>query len=262
MSCTVTELATIVEHAEDSSGPEDSSDPEDSSGAEAGKRKGAEQPRQKKRRCRDSGAPRPAPTCVSGRVYVASMNMCGEWAPLPEWATTVDAMSEQATQKYRRDFSPMSLPAFDDEMVCFENAWQSLKEHEHVPWEQSRTWWQKQTTGKRRYPRGKGKRVLWVHFGGEQLDCVAARKKVYVPEYNEKMRVTESFRNLRRRVENGEDVVVMDFDGPRTPKGKVACKLLTVELLRDKIEDVTMPFGHGYVVAAGLAGVATADYVM
>ena len=246
MSCTVTEVVTEVV-------TEDSSDSSDSE---------AEQPRQKKTRFCE---PDPPAGVVRGRVYVASMNMRGAWAPRPEGATTVNVTSAQAKAgAYRLDFSPMSLPGFDEEKKyhCFENAWQSLKEHEGVPFTTSQDWWQKQTKGKRRYPGGKGKRVLWARFGGEQLGYVASRKTVYVPEYHKKMRGTASFQDLRCRVEQGEDVVVMDFDGPRTPAGGVACALLTLELLRDKIEDVATPFGHGYVVAAGLAGISVADYVL
>lgn len=203
-----------------------------------------------------------------GTVFVASMNMRGQWASRPTTATTINVTSAQGkTSALRRDFSPMSLPGFpchgrdDGGCCCFENAWQSLKEFEGVPFADSVAWWQQQTKGKRRYPRGKGKRVLWANARVQKLGYVASRKLVYVPEYDLKIRATPSFAALRRRVQQGEDVVVMDFDGPRTAEGGVTCVPISVELLRNKIEDERFPFGHGYVVAAGLAGIPLASFV-
>ena len=103
--------------------------------------------------------------------------------------------------------------------------------------------------------------MLWANFQSKQLGYVESRKKVYVPEYNKKLRTPESFRDLRRRVQQGEHVVVMDFSGPRTKEGGVACARVTADLLRDKVEDTTTPSGHVYVVAAGLAGIALSSFV-
>ena len=49
-----------------------------------------------------------------------------------------------------------------------------------------------------------------------------------------------------------KDIVVYDFDGPRNPDG---CDEVSVDLLREKIEDTRFPFGHGYIVAGLLAGI-------
>ena len=57
------------------------------------------------------------------------------------------------------------------------------------------------------------------------------------------------------------DVVVYDFDGPRADDGAPECRELTLDLLREKINDMRFPFGHGYVVAALLAGVPPSEYV-
>jgi hypothetical protein len=53
---------------------------------------------------------------------------------------------------------------------------------------------------------------------------------------------------------------VSDFDGPRDADGQPLIEEVTVDLLRDKIEDVAHPFGHGYVVAAKLLGIPAAAY--
>lgn len=195
-----------------------------------------------------------------GAVFVGSMNMRGAWADTPKGATRVNVTSAQATASVlRQDFSPMTATGYKG-FHCFENYWQSLKRHEGVSAEKSVAWWQALTKGKRRYPAGKGKRVLHACHGDELLDYEDSRKKVYVPEYDALMRATPSFLNLRSRVQAGEDVVVMDFDGPRAPDRGVACERVTVELLKRKIHDVATPFGHGYVVAAALAGIAVEDY--
>jgi len=195
-----------------------------------------------------------------GRVFVGAMNMRGAWAGKPEGAKRVNVTSAQAkASELRRDFSPMTATSYKG-FYCFENYWQSLKRYEGISEEKSVAWWKGQTKGKRRYPAGKGKRVLHARHGDKQLGYVAARKEVYVPEYDALMRATPSFQNLRRRVQAGEDVVVMDFDGPRSADRGVACERATVELLKRKIHDVAPPFGHGYVGAAALAGIAVEDY--
>ena len=217
-----------------------------------------------------------------GAVFVGSMNMRGVWADTPKGATRVNVTSAQATASVlRQDFSPMTATGYKG-FHCFENYWQSLKRYEGISEETSVAWWKSQTKGKRRYPAGKGKRVLHacvpvprrpaaelrpLEEGGSPgqrksryLDYRTSRKEVYVPEYDALMRATPSFQNLRSRVEAGEDVVVMDFNGPRTPDRGVACDRVTVELLKRKIHDVATPFGHGYVVAAALAGIAVEDY--
>ena len=59
----------------------------------------------------------------------------------------------------------------------------------------------------------------------------------------------------------GENLIVYDFDGPRTKDGTVTCLEVTPELLKEKIEDTRFPFGHGYVVAASIAGISTNIYM-
>lgn len=147
--------------------------------------------------------------------------------------------------------------------VCFENYWQAGKKWRGVPLSVSKAWWARQPKGRRRYPGGKNRTVLWAEHsdGGEQLGYVESRKKVYVPEYDALMRATPSFARLRQAVKDGADVAVMDFDGPRSADGGVQCRELTLELLREKINDPSAPFGHGYVVAAALRGIPVARYV-
>ena len=196
-----------------------------------------------------------------GKVFIGSMNMRGAWAKRPDDALLVNVTSAQSkTSRTRQDFSPMSESNYKGHH-CFENYWQGGKVWEDIPFDKSQDWWRRQTKGKRRYPPGKGKRVLHSNYDGVERDYITSRKEVYVPEYDALMRKTSSFSELRARVERGEDVVVMDFDGPRTPGGGVSCHEVTLELLKSKINDVTHPFGHGYVVAAGLKGIDITAFI-
>ena len=196
-----------------------------------------------------------------GRVFIGSMNMRGAWAPRPEGAVLVNVTSAQSkTSQNRLDFSPMTQTNYKG-FHCFENFWQAGKVFEGISLEKSKEWWTKQTKGKRRYPAGKGKTVLFSDYDGKERGYIASRKEIYVPEYDALMKATVSFSKYQAMVENGQDVVVMDFDGPRTADKGVCCEEMTLELLKDKINAVEFPFGHGYVVAAGLKGYNIKEYI-
>lgn len=119
-----------------------------------------------------------------------------------------------------------------------------------------------------------------MYEDGIERDYISARKNIYVPHYYEMVKDRHSFTEWRRWVlesypcatgivsgaehlsepSQEECVVVYDFDGPRKSDGSPTCELLTLELLREKINDTRFPFGHGYVVAAGIAGIVPAEY--
>ena len=101
--------------------------------------------------------------------------------------------------------------------------------------------------------RSKGKKVLYAKWDGndEKMNWVDSRKKVYVPLYPSYMEGKEMATEWKKKVqEQQKDVVIYDFDGPRQVNGDVMCKEVTLEFLRDKINDTRFPFGHGYIVAA------------
>ena len=199
----------------------------------------------------------------NGKVYIASKKMRGPWAPRPEGVVILDVTSAQSkTSNRRRDFSPMSpIEGGYKGFYCFENYWQSGKLIEGVDRGKHISWWKKQTKGKRRYPKSRGKRVFCALFGdGVPLDYVESRKKIYVPEYYELMHGTESFLEFKTLVESGNDVVVYDFDGPRSIDGKNECHEISLDLLKKKICETHCPFGQGYVVAAGLLGITPDQY--
>ena len=142
---------------------------------------------------------------------------------------------------------------------CFENYWQAGKRYEGQTPEDVEdmiSWWKTQESGKRRFKGSKGKRVTHAEFDGVRYNYIESRKNIYVPQYE--ALVNEHILNL---FGNGEkEYVIYDFDGPRDDDGCVMCKKVTVDLLRHKIEDTRFPFGHGYVVAALIAGIDHTQY--
>jgi hypothetical protein len=191
-----------------------------------------------------------------GKVFIASKNMRGIWAPRPKGSKPLDVTSAQSrTSENRRDFSPMTHGRGYKTFHCFENYWQSGKVIDGVSKAKSDAFWRKLEKPKRRYPGSKGKKVLYAQWGeGEKMDYITSRLKVYVPEYHSMMISTEMALAWKERVESGEDVVVYDFDGPRSPDGAPVCLEVTDDLLREKLHNSRFPFGHGFIVAAHIAG--------
>lgn len=103
---------------------------------------------------------------------------------------------------------------------------------------------------------------MYAQWGdeGPKYNYIESRKKIYVPEYYDLMVKTDSFKNYKKMVKQGKIVVVIDFDGPRFSNGDNDILEITLEMLQKKINDPSFPFGHGYVVAASLAGYTPLDY--
>lgn len=201
-------------------------------------------------------------------IFIASMNLRGKRASLGRECKKVNVTSAQAkNSKYRLAFSPMQpLPGGYKEHDRFESYWQAGKVWEGVPHAESKAWWKKQTKARRRYRGGKGRKVLCAVFPGHSapLGYVESRKKVYVPEYHALATATATFKELAAeavaRGPDGDPIVLYDFDGPRGPDRQPECREITLELLREKINDVTHPFGHGFVVGAALLGYKPEQY--
>ena len=208
------------------------------------------------------------PNVPMGKVYIASMNLRGTWAPKPSASIkVVNVTSAQASASLtRRDFSPMTeIEGGYNGFWNFESYWQSGKVFEGIPEATTKKWWKAQNTAKRRYPGSKGKKVLyssWPTHGNKHMDWVTSRKEVYVPEYFELMKDTESAIELQKYVASGKDIIIYDFDGPRLADGSVTTVELTPELLQEKINALDFPFGHGYIVGAWLKRITPDQYIM
>lgn len=89
-------------------------------------------------------------------------------------------------------------------------------------------------------------------YNGRVHGYVESRKAIYVPEYAALIRDSDAVRELRQMVKDGTSVLILDNDAPPKtvwPEGRE----LTQELWDTAIEDASLPFGHGYVVAALVA---------
>lgn len=204
-------------------------------------------------------------------IMISSKNMRGEWGKRPPNSFVVDVTSAQGKgSKFRRDFSPMSpVEGGYKGYWCFENYWQGgkiWKKNGTINQAEIDRWWRQQEKGKRRCPKTKGLEVSHAIYNGLNYDYIPARKEVYVQEYYNLVKDSESMKNLLARINSNDDlgkktIVVYDFDGPRKDDGGVDCLPVTLPMLQEKINDPKFPFGHGYVIAALLAGFVPEDYV-
>jgi len=204
---------------------------------------------------------------MTGKVFIASMNMQGEWAkPMDPDSLKVNVTSAQGkSSKNRRDFSPMTeIEGGYCGFWNFESYWQSGKVYETIPYETTKNWWCELKEPKRRFPNSKGKRVLhskWAEYMNEPMDYVTSRKKVYVPRYYDLVESREMVKYYRDYLKSGKNITIYDFDGVRDSSGAPSCKEITRELLIEKMNDTKFPFGHGYIVGALLAEIHYDEFV-
>lgn len=205
----------------------------------------------------------------NGTIYIASMNMRGKWAQLPENTNRINVTSAQSkTSPYRLAFSPMTpIKNKYKGFYCFENYWQSGKRYQDLDSnsdiKKQLEWWRDQKTGKRRYHLAKGKTVKYAIFENftKPLYYIDSRKKVYVPEYYNLIKKLDIIKQLKNNIKKGISYTIYDFDGPRTNNGDPTVLKLSLDILKNKINDPTYPFGHGYIVAATLLGIEPESYI-
>lgn len=204
---------------------------------------------------------------MPGKIYIASMNMRGKWAdPIDPNSIKINTTSAQSkTNKNRRDFSPMTeIKDGYNGYWNFESYWQSGKVFEDIPYEISKNWWLKLREPKRRYPKSRGKKVLyskWIEYDNINMDYITSRKKVYVPLYYNLIKNREMTLYYKELFNNGQNITIYDFDGIRNDEGEPICQELTKELLIEKINDGRFPFGHGYIVGSLIAGIDYNDFI-
>jgi hypothetical protein len=207
---------------------------------------------------------------IPGKVYIISLPGRGKGRHIepPAGCLKLNVTSGQATlNKNRRDFSPMTfVDGSYKGFANFEAYWQSGKVFREIDEEKAMKFWKgvgkakksgERGGPKRRYPGSKGKEVLYAKFPGfenQEMDYVTSRKEVYVPLYEEMIKGREMTLYWKEVVAGGRDVAVYDFDGPRLEDGRETGAEVTMELLKEKINNTRFPFGHGYVVAAYIAG--------
>src|SRR5690606_21589400 len=86
------------------------------------------------------------------------------------------------------------------------------------------------------------------------MDYVTSRKYIYAPVYAWLVIKTPAFKALQELIAKGQSVQILDLDIiPGSHK-------ITVEFLRNIINDPSSSFGHGYVLAGLLAGIEPSEY--
>ena len=188
------------------------------------------------------------------------MNLRGKRALAPERTISLNVTSAQQHNKNRRDFSPMTESNFRG-YYNFEAYWQSGKVFEGISEAVTKKFWKNITEPKRRYPGSKGKRVLyaqWIDNSVKEMDYITSRKKVYVPLYYEMMKDTEMALYWKKRVDEGENIVIYDFDGPRLSDGDVTCIQVNEKILQQKINDTRFPFDGISNANCGVASLGNA----
>ena len=190
-----------------------------------------------------------------GKVYIASMNLRGaRGVKIDPESLNLNVTSAQAKLSLdRRDFSPMTpIEGGYKGYWNFESRWQSGKIFEGLDEKVVKDWWKAQKEPKRRYPKGKGKRVLCARFEGYEdkgdMDYISSRKEVYCKEYYDLIKDRERVKFWKKMLDEGENITIFDFDGPRNEDKSVTCLKLTEELIKEKVKDLSVPFGHCYVV--------------
>lgn len=89
---------------------------------------------------------------------------------------------------------------------------------------------------------------------GTVLDYISSRKIIYSPVYAWLVIKTPAYQALKSMVDNGVNVQILDLDIlPGSHE-------ITLEFLRERINDPSTPFGHAYILSGLLAGIEPSAY--
>ena len=99
---------------------------------------------------------------------------------------------------------------------------------------------------RRKYPKTAGIPIASM-YQDEVFDYVTSRKMVYGPFYRYLIENKPEFLSLKRRLANGENLLIVGPDGRDIP--------ITDESLRQAIDDPTHVFGHELFISAWLKGI-------
>lgn len=132
-----------------------------------------------------------------------------------------------------------------------ENAWQYAKVYPGVAGAAYWAWAKRGWADPRavRYPMGKGAQPLYALWAGDELDYIAARRRIYIPLYAQAVRMhqLDLFLKLRQQAYAGSGAVIVDFDAYDHRKLGYSWD--------DVISDPDRKMGHGFVLAMMIEGV-------
>lgn len=191
---------------------------------------------------------------MKGTIYIGCMNMRGIRSYKPDNCVILNVTSMQRKNSIaRRDLSPMTpIKGAYKGFWNFEHYWQSGKIFEKM----SKTdiiehinWWKKLEKPKRKCPKFKNKKVIYSNFNGIKRNYLQSRKEIYLPEYFELVKNSETIKTYKKLYEKGSDIIIYDFDGPRNEYKEPLTYKATKSFIKKKLNDTETPFGHGYIVA-------------
>ena len=117
-----------------------------------------------------------------------------------------------------------------------------------------------------RYPNGRERRkytqfalIIDKEGNQERLNYIQARKKLYVKEYKRLVRKLDEYEILLNKLKKGKNLLLCEIDVPsKGRKGKYGevdeegnCEM-TLEKIKDLLNDESEPFGHGLALAQAL----------
>lgn len=214
----------------------------------------------------------------AGKVYIGQKQrrgVAGDRAAKREGAVSIDVTSASmkrlgASRVPASTLSPFRLgPVFDQEAnmraELFENRWQYGKmwakaDHIQPDGQPTARWFEFRRKGyasrvpkRRPLPAKEYGFASSARYNGRLYDYVDSRKEIYVPEYAALVRDAPAVQEMRAMLAEGTSLLILDNDAPpktRWPEGRE----MTQEMWNEMIDDPSLPFGHGYVVAALLHG--------
>ena len=151
---------------------------------------------------------------------------------------------------------------FTKQWIAFrKKGYSEKKGHRHPKGTKTNEVLYKYTKGNKEYNKYKYYIASTSYYFGEYMDYITSRKKVYCPVYEQLIKQTMFYQELKKEVcENGMNVMILDLDGPKGNSDDEKCLKVTQKMLQEKINDARYPFGHGYVFAAMIAGIQTSEY--
>ena len=191
----------------------------------------------------------------------------------------IDVTSGTA-RKQDRVFSPLVQPS--DGSSCVENIWQSCKRYhpDDIPREQEKKFWKEFKTPKNgaKNPRrskpvanfiAKNKRtpreIRYSFEGTSYKKKKNARRMIYAKAYNRELiqkGARERMQQIKEMLSKSPGqitCVVLDYDGPKIIDAATGMKKSSTQVMTNdflwKISEGQASFGHGYIVAANIAGI-------
>jgi len=236
-----------------------------------------------------------------GKIRVGRLTTQGKLKSKPTLSGYTEVMVMTPSSKYGK-LGPYVLK--NDQGVLMENLWQFSKVWESVPnvktpysqWDRRIIWdhdsevhvdkkkepndaywaWRAKGMSNKdavRYPAGYAKRRETLYSlkdknSNWRMTYIEARKEIYLPVYIDLVKGEKQFAELQKRLNEGENLLVVEIDGPHQEsldyykkKYKVSdsfiendTMLATRENLKIMLEDDKYSFGHGYCLAAALEG--------